>query len=82
MSCLGEIGTTPAQLVRPSVGLIPTIELLSDRHKMDPSVSVPGDITANFAAVNIVDPLLEPLGVVDRTWVFYALLLKPNTSES
>ena len=34
---------------------------------MDPSVSVPGDITANFAAVNIVDPLLEPLGVVDRT---------------
>ena len=67
MSCLGEIGTTPAQLVRPSVGLIPTIELLSDRYKMDPSVSVPGDITAKFAAANIVDPLLEPLGVVDRT---------------
>ena len=34
---------------------------------MDPSVSVPGDITAKFAAANIVDPLLEPLGVVDRT---------------
>ena len=34
---------------------------------MDPSVSVPGDFAAKFAAANIVDPLLEPLGVVDRT---------------
>ena len=30
---------------------------------MDPSVSVPGDFAAKFAAANIVDPL----GVVDRT---------------
>ena len=67
MSCLGEIGTTPARLVRPSVGLMPTTELMWDGHKMDPSVSVPRDTAAKFAATDIADPLLEPQGVADRT---------------
>ena len=67
MSCLGEIGTTPARLVRPSVGLMPTTQLTWDGHKMDPSVSVPRDTAAKFAATDIADPLLEPQGVADRT---------------
>ena len=62
VSCLGEIGMTPARLVRPTVGLMPTTKLLLDGHKIEPSVSVPSDTVAIFAATDIADPLLEPQG--------------------
>ena len=62
VSCLGVIGTTPALLVRPTVGLIPTTELTFEGDKMDPSVSVPRDTATKFAATDIADPLLDPLG--------------------
>ena len=62
MSCLGLIGTTPALLVRPTVGLMPTTELKFEGHKMDPSVLVPSDTVTKFAATDIADPLLEPQG--------------------
>lgn len=62
-SCLEEIGTTPARLVRPTVGFMPTTELKLDGLKIDPSVSVPSATAARFAATDIADPLLEPLGV-------------------
>lgn len=62
MSCNGVIGTTPAILVRPAVGLMPTTELEPEGHKMDPSVSLPRDPATKFAATDIADPLLDPPG--------------------
>jgi hypothetical protein len=62
LSCLGEIGTTPARLVRPTVGLMPTTKFLLDGRKIEPSVSVPTDTATIFAATDIADPLLEPQG--------------------
>ena len=67
VSCLGETGTTPARLVRPTVGLMPTTELKLAGHRMEPSVSVPRDTATKFAATDIAEPLLEPQGVADRT---------------
>ena len=66
MSCLGEIGTTSARLVRPIVGLMPTTELELDGQIM-PSVSDPNDTATKFAATDIADPLLDPHGFADRT---------------
>lgn len=65
VSCLGEIGMTPALLVRPTVGLIPTTELTLAGHKMDPSVSVPRETATILAATDIPDPLLDPQGPFD-----------------
>lgn len=58
---------TPARLVRPTVGLMPTTELKLAGHKIDPSVSVPIDTATMFAATDIAGPLLEPHGVADNT---------------
>jgi hypothetical protein len=62
LSCLGEIGITPARLVRPSVGLMPTTKFILDGAKMEPSVSVPTATAIIFAATDIADPLLDPEG--------------------
>jgi hypothetical protein len=66
VSCLGEIVITPARLVKPTVGFIPTTELALDGHKMEPSVSVPSETATIFAATDIADPLLDPQGSADR----------------
>lgn len=66
VSCRGEIGITPARLVKPTVGLIPTTELALAGHKMDPAVSVPNDIAAIFAATDIAEPALDPHGSADK----------------
>ena len=70
MSCLGEIGITPARLVRPTVGFMPTTEFALDGQRMEPSVSVPSDTATKFAATDIADPLLDPQGSADRTYAF------------
>ena len=70
VSCLGEMGTTPARLVRPTVGLIPATELKSEGQIMDPSVSVPSVTVAMLAAAAIADPVLEPHGSADSTYGF------------
>ena len=67
VSSEGEIGMTPARLVRPTVGFMPTTELKLAGHKIDPSVSVPIDTATMFAATDIAGPLLEPHGVADNT---------------
>lgn len=67
VSCLGLIGITPARLVRPTVGLMPTTALKLDGQRMEPSVSVPSDTAAIFAATDIADPLLEPQGSADSS---------------
>jgi hypothetical protein len=60
--------TTPARLVRPTVGFIPTTELKLDGHMMEPSVSVPIVTATMFAAAAMAEPLLEEHGVVDGTY--------------
>lgn len=67
VSCLGVTGITPAWLVRPTVGLMPTTELKLAGHNMEPSVSVPRDTATKFAAAEIAGPLLDPQGVADST---------------
>ena len=70
VSCPGEIGMTPARLVRPKVGLIPTTEFALEGHRSDPSVSVPSDTVTMFVATDIADPVLEPHGSTDATYGF------------
>jgi hypothetical protein len=62
---------TPARLVSPTVGLIPTTEFNEDGQSMDPSVSVPSVTAAMFAAAAIAGPVLDPQGGEDRTYGFY-----------
>jgi hypothetical protein len=62
---------TPARLVRPTVGLIPTTELKLDGHMIDPSVSVPIVTDTMFAAAAMAEPLLEEQVVADGTYGFY-----------
>src|ERR1043165_1547075 len=63
VSCVCEMGTTPARLVRPTVGLMPTTPLALAGHTMLPSVSVPNDTVAKFAVAAAPDPELEPHGL-------------------
>src|SRR5262245_66003798 len=63
VSCVCEIGTTPARLVRPTVGLRPTTPFALPGHTMLPSVSVPRDTAAKLAVAAAPEPELEPQGL-------------------
>ena len=63
VSWVCEIGTTPARLVRPTVGLMPTTPLALAGHTMLPSVSVPSDTVVKLADSAAPDPELEPQGL-------------------
>src|SRR5215469_9774391 len=63
VSCVWEIGTMPARLVSPTVGLIPTTPLAFAGHTMLPSVSVPNDIVAKFEDAAAPEPELDPHGL-------------------
>src|ERR1700675_1736577 len=63
VSCVCEIGTTPARLVNPTVGLIPTPPFALPGQTMFPSVSVPNERAANFADAAAPEPALEPHGL-------------------
>src|SRR3569832_312509 len=58
-----EMGTTPARLVRPTVGLMPTTLLALAGHTILPSVSVPMDRVTKLADSAAPDPELEPHGL-------------------
>src|SRR5215813_8337182 len=60
VSCVCEMGTTPARLVRPTVGLIPTTPLALPGQTMLPSVSVPRPIAAKLEDTAAAEPLLDP----------------------
>src|SRR5919109_1504081 len=62
VSCVCEIGTTPARLVRPTVGLIPTTPFMCAGQTMLPSVSVASAAAQRFADTAAPDPELEPHG--------------------
>ena len=74
MSILGDMMITPARLVRPTVGLIPTTELKLDGHMMEPSVSVPIVTATMFAAAAMAEPLLDAHGVADGTYGLYGTM--------
>src|SRR5215472_8087757 len=63
VSCVWEMGTTPARLVRPTVGLIPTTPLALAGQTTLPSVSVPNETAAKLAEAAAADPELEPHGL-------------------
>src|SRR6184192_2242623 len=63
VSCVCEIGTTPARLVSPTVGLMPTTPFAFAGHTTLPSVSVPRETVAKFAEAAAPDPELEPQGL-------------------
>ena len=64
------MGITPARLVRPRVGLIPTTELTEEGQRIEPSVSVPRVTVTMFAATAMADPLLDPQGLADKLYGF------------
>src|SRR6266403_1154218 len=63
VSCVCEMGTTPARLVSPTVGLMPTTPLAFAGHTMLPSVSLPNETAAKFADAAAPEPELDPQGL-------------------
>lgn len=63
VSWLKAIGMMPVRLIRPTVGLMPTIELLLAGLRIEPDVSVPTATAVRLAAGATPEPALEPLGV-------------------
>jgi len=62
VSCVCEMGTMPARLSRPTVGLIPTRPQAAAGETIEPSVSVPTAAAARLAAAAAPEPELEPDG--------------------
>ena len=62
------MGMTPARLVSPSVGLMPTSPVVEDGQTIDPSVSLPRAAAARFALMAVPDPELEPHGLWSSTY--------------
>jgi hypothetical protein len=52
----------PVRLSSPSVGLMPTSELMLDGDTIDPSVSVPTAAAQRLAAAAAAEPELDPDG--------------------
>src|ERR1700756_2678152 len=63
VSCVWEMGTTPARLVRPTVGLIATTPLALPGQTMLPSVSEPKETVAKFAEAAAPEPDEDPQGL-------------------
>jgi hypothetical protein len=56
------MGMTPARLVSPTVGLMPTTPLAAAGLMIEPFVSVPSATSARLAATAVAEPELEPEG--------------------
>ena len=67
VSCVYEMGMTPARLVRPTVGLMPTMPQTVDGPTIEPSVSVPSATGARLALTAAPEPELEPDGLRVRS---------------
>ena len=64
------MGTMPARLISPSVGLIPTMPLVDEGETIEPSVSVPTATAQRFAATATAEPELEPEGLRSSAYGF------------
>src|SRR5262249_60834330 len=60
VSCVGEMGITPARLVSPTVGLMPTSLLTFPGRTMLPTVSEPNDTALKLADTAAAEPELDP----------------------
>src|SRR5437867_7658890 len=67
----------PVRLTSPSVGLMPTSELLVDGDTIEPSVSVPTAAAARFAAIALPDPELDPDGLRSSAYGFFVCPPRP-----
>src|SRR2546425_5537534 len=67
----------PLRLSRPSVGLMPTSELLFEGETIEPSVSVPIAAAARFAATALPDPELDPEGLRSSAYGFFVWPPRP-----
>src|SRR5215470_13640372 len=74
VSWLCAIGTMPARLTRPSVGLIPTRLFTDAGHVIEPSVSVPTPAAARLAAIAAPVPELDPHALRSSA---YGFLVRP-----
>lgn len=61
-------GMTPLVETLPIVVFSPTSPFRSEGEIIEPSVSVPSDIAAMFAAIDTADPVLEPDGSLPNTY--------------
>src|SRR5579864_5359344 len=78
VSWVCEIGTTPARLVNPMVGLRPTTPLTLAGHTTLPSVSVPSETAEKFALAAAPEPELEPQAL---RLIPYGLFVCPPTPD-
>src|SRR3989442_4325270 len=78
VSWLCEIGTTPARLVSPTVGLIPTTPFSFAGHTIEPSVSVPNAAAQKLADAAAPEPELEPQAFRSST---YGLFVSPPAPD-
>src|SRR3954452_19101122 len=70
VSWVREMGTIPARLTRPTVGLMPTSPQAEEGEVIDPSVSVPMAAAQRLAATATADPELDPDGHRSRAYGF------------
>src|SRR5439155_13478710 len=73
------MGTTPARLVRPTVGLVPTTPLALAGQTMLPSVSLPNETAAKFADAAAPEPELDPHGL--RLMPYGLLVCPPRPDQ-
>src|SRR6266480_2025185 len=64
------MGTMPARLISPTVGLIPTMPFVDEGETIEPSVSVPTATAQRFAATATAEPELEPEGLRSSAYGF------------
>src|ERR1700690_3212070 len=64
------MGMMPERLIKPRVGLMPTIPLAFDGHTTEPSVSVPTASAQRLAAVAAPEPELEPQALRSSAYGF------------
>src|SRR5258708_20383719 len=72
VSCVCEIGTTPARETRPTVGLMAATPFILAGQRMLPSVSVPMETAVKFAEAAAPQPELEPHGLRPAAYGFFA----------
>src|SRR5689334_1081240 len=79
VSCVCEMGTTPARLVRPTVGLMPTTPFALAGQTMLPSVSLPNETVAKFAEAAAPEPELDPQGL--RSMLYGLCVCPPRPDQ-
>src|SRR5205814_5733588 len=68
VSWVWEMGTMPARLTSPTVGLMPTTPLVDAGQTIEPSVSVPIATAPKLADTATADPELDPQGFRSSTY--------------